>query len=203
MGIIISWTVTLTSDVVRSPCLCNLIYVISLLFLSNFIKLNLTSPETNSNLSFAAFYAWINERVTLNRKLTHLGRTDWNKCHYKTWSPSNHMITILVADIAFWQAFRPFCPPPSYFDVSFLGGKHVLFCGKLDGLSEKHSVPSPQHGGEGGGGLLLALGLYVSPTSEDIKPHSHRNLVWTNKGWVRQERKPKGKKTDSYFQRRN
>ena len=37
-------------------------------FFRNFIKLNPTSPETNSNMGFEKYYAWINERVTLNRK---------------------------------------------------------------------------------------------------------------------------------------
>ena len=65
--------------------------------------------------------------------------------------------------------FQPHCVPlpgplsvcPSPVDhcvpLQVSGGTHVLFCIKLEGLSEKHCVPSPQYGLWGG--LLSAHGL--------------------------------------------
>ena len=53
---------------------------------------------------------------------------------------------------------------PGYFDVKISDGKHALFDVKLDDLSEKHSVPSPQHGLGGGG--YGQLELYLAGVTE-------------------------------------
>ena len=49
---------------------------------------------------------------------------------------------------------------PGYFDVKVSDGKHALFDVKLDDLSEKPCVPSPQHGLRGGG--LWSAGALLS-----------------------------------------
>ena len=79
---------------------------------------------------------------------------------YKARFPSNRMRTVLVVYIAFGRPVGLFVQPthyfqlglrvvsrdpPGYFDLKVSGGKHVLFCVKLDGLSEKHNASSPQH----------------------------------------------------------
>ena len=67
-----------------------------------------------------------------------------------------------------------------YFDVKVSNGKHELFNVRLDDLSQKHSVPSPQHRlREGYGQLELhSVRSYGLHFSLKLRRHLEVCLAW-------------------------